>query len=90
MEITALPLKRVFAIIDLFQGVLEPSELFLEEEREMFQHAGGLRLKIPLPAPTIGPNHKAQGCLRQRLQGMLPNIHNSYKETNTFLNIPSR
>lgn len=89
MEITPLPLKRVFAIIDLFQGVLEPSELFLQEEREMFNNARGLRLEIPLQAPTIGPNHKAQRSLRQRLQGTLPSVHNSYKETNTFINIPS-
>lgn len=58
MEITPLPLKGVFAIIDLFQAVLEPSELFLQEEREMFQRAHGLRLEIPLQAPTTAPTTK--------------------------------
>lgn len=33
-EITQLPLKQVFAIVDLFQGVLEPFEFFLQEEKK--------------------------------------------------------
>lgn len=89
MEITPLPLKGVFAIIDLFQAVLEPSELFLQEEREMFQCAHGLRLEIPLQAPTTAPNHKAQRSPWQRLRGTLPNVRHSYTESNTFINIPS-
>lgn len=87
MEITPLPLKGVFAIIDLFQAVLEPSELFLQEEREMFQCAHGLRLEIPLQAPTTAPTTKHN--VPTMLRGTLPNVHHSYTESNTFINIPS-
>lgn len=34
MEKAHLPLERVFAIIDLLQGVLEPPEFFLQGQRE--------------------------------------------------------
>lgn len=51
-EITQLPLKQVFAIVDLFQGVLEPFEFFLKEEKKRFQRACGVPLADTRDSPS--------------------------------------
>lgn len=51
-EITQLPLKQVFAIVDLFQGVLEPFEFFLQEEKKRFQCACGVPLADTRDSPS--------------------------------------
>lgn len=94
MEIAGLPLKQVFAIIDLFQGVLEPFEFFLQGKKKHFNVLMGspwLTLEIPTQPQNIVNQPLNKTVPQVMSAGLLSNldIQNNYRETNIFINMSS-
>lgn len=82
LEKVDLPLERVFAISDLFQGVLEPPELFLQGEREkkLIIFMGSLKANRVLSQPRNKTNPSSATYEVSNLE-----IHNNDKKPGDLL-----